>query len=507
MKTAEYLAFDATALAGLVARGEATPAELLDAALAQMARVNPAINAVVVSLEEQARRQLAGPGPLERPPNGPLGGVPMLIKDAVQHYAGTPTSVGSRAFALQPAQQHSAIARRLLGAGALIFGKTNSPELALKGVTDPQLFGRSNNPWNLEHTTGGSSGGSAAAVAAGIVPMAGANDGGGSIRIPAACCGLFGLRPSRGRVSTAPQAGEIWEGASSDLVLCRSVRDAALALDILAGHEPSDPIPALPQPQSFRALVQRAPRSLRIGFSTVSPIGSPVHPEAVKAVEQTAALLASLGHEVSEAAPVYDGRELARCYLMLYFGQVAAAMRDGLAAGASNADFELLTRVLGALGEATSAGAYVRSHQRWNDFSLALAEFHRRHDLFLTPTLAHPPIRHGQGDPPHWQQNLLALLLGSGALGLLARLGWLTGTIDQIARDNLMYVPFTQLANLTGTPAMSVPLHWCADGLPLGVQFIGRLGDEATLLQLAAELEAAQPWFDRVPALATAGLG
>ena len=231
-----------------------------------------------------------------------------------------------------------------------------------------------------------------------------------------------------------------------------------------------------------------------------------MHPEAVAAVEDAARLLASLGHEVVEAAPAHDGRELARCYLMMYFGQVAATVREARAAGAAASDFELLTRVLASLGESSSAGAYVESHRRWNRFALALAEFHQRHDLFLTPTLAHPPIRHGQGDPPAWQQGLLALLLGSGALGLLGRLGWLDATIDQIARDNLEFVPFTQLANLTGTPAMSVPLHWCADGLPLGVQFIGRLGDEAMLLQLAAELEQARPWAQRRPALATQGL-
>lgn len=501
MKPSDYLRHDATGLAELVRHGEVQPVELLDAALAQQQYVNPALNAVVVSLEAQARQRLAGDGPLSTAAGGALAGVPMLIKDAVQHYAGTPTSMGSRALAREPQHEHSAIVRRLLEAGATIFGKTNTPELALKGVTDARLFGRCNNPWNLAHTPGGSSGGSAAAVSAGIVPMAGANDGGGSIRIPAACCGLFGLRPSRGRVSTAPQAGEIWDGASSDLVVCRSVRDAALALDVLAGHEPSDALAAPPSP-GFRALLQRPPRSLRIGFSAVSPIGTPVHPEAVVAVENAARLLASLGHQVEEAAPVYDGRELARCFLMLYTGQIAATLQEARATGAEAHDFELLTRVLGVLGEARSAGAYVRSHRRWNEFSLALAAFHRRYELFLTPTLARPPIRHDEADPPAWQQGVLAALLGTGLLGGLARLGWLDGMVNQIALDNLEDVPFTQLANLTGTPAMSVPLHWCASGLPLGVQFIGRLGDEATLLQLAAELEEAQPWAQRRPALA-----
>jgi len=391
------------------------------------------------------------------------------------------------------------VVRRYLEAGLVIFGKTNLPEFALKGVTDSVLFGRASNPWDFDRTPGGSSGGAAAAIAAGIVPMAAANDGGGSIRIPAACCGLFGLKPSRGRASLGPAAGEVWFGASCEGVISRTVRDSAAALDILSGGEPGDPF-VVAQPETlFMDLTNRDPGVLRIGFSSASPIGTEVHPEAVAAVKDAAALLEGLGHEVEEAAPKIDGAAVARSYMYMYFGQVGSAVAQARTGGAKRADFELLTRLLATLGGALSAEALTIQLLKWNDFARALGQFHRRYDMLLTPTIAHPPIRHGQGDPPPAQQAVLDLLDRTGLLGLAGRLGALSGPIDQIARDALQYVPFTQLANLTGTPAMSVPLRWTSDGLPLGVQFIGRFGDEGRLLQLARQLEQARPWFDRRP--------
>ena len=498
MRHAEYLAHDATALAARVARGEVAPAALLDLALAQLARVQPRINAVVRSLEPQARAQLAGPLA------GPLSGVPLLIKDSVQDYAGVPTGDGSRAMQRFVAREHSAIVRRLLGAGAVIFGKTSLPELGLKAVTDPLAHGRCRNPWDLDRSPGGSSGGSAAAVAAGVLPMATGNDGGGSLRIPAACCGLFALKPSRGRVSVGPGLGELWFGLSQDGVLSRSVRDSALALDILAGAEPGDPFVIAPPPSSFSALCRQPPRRLRIGFCFDSPIGTPVHAEAVSAVRQAAALLQGLGHTLEEARPAIDGSALARSYLHVYFGQVPATIAAACARGAKAGEFEPMTRVLGALGRSVSAPRLSAELAAMNGYARALAGFFTRFDLLLTPTLAGPPVRHGAGEPPPAQVVLLSLLERSGLLGLLGRAGLLDGAVRAIAHDSLAAVPFTQLANVTGTPAMSVPLHWTADGLPLGVQFVAPSGDEATLLQLAGELEQAQPWFDRLPAMAGA---
>ncbi|MFN3581015.1 MAG: amidase [Pseudomonas sp.] len=496
LSSQEFMRHDGTALADMVARGDTSAAELLDTAISQYHRLNPHINAVCQPMFEIARRRVA------EPLSGPLAGVPLLIKDAVQDYAGLPTGSGSKVFSRVPAQRHSHMVKRLLDAGAVIMGKTNTPELALKGVTDPEVFGPSRNPWNTAHTTGGSSGGSAAAVAAGMVPLAGANDGGGSIRIPAACCGLFGLRPSRGRVSVGPGHGEIWEGASSDLVLCRSVRDAALALDVLSGPNPGDPFVIAPPAAPFRELAQREPGRLRIGFSSRSPVDTPVHPEAVRAVEDAVRLLQSLGHEVVEAEPVYDGQALARCYLNMYFGQVAATLDQAREMGARDEEFELLTRTLAAFGRSMTSARYINSQRQWNQFSQALGLFYQQHDLYLTPTIAHPPVRHEQGQLPAGQAKVLNWLLGTGLLPLLARWGALDNMVADMARKNLTYVPFTQLANLTGTPAMSVPLYWTAAGLPLGVQLCGPSGSEALLLQLASQLEQAQPWADKWPAMA-----
>ncbi len=489
----DYVRRDATALAAAVKGGETNAAELLQLALAQHERAQPRTNAVCRLMEREARAQLA------KPANGPLTGVPFLIKDCAQDYAGLPTAYGSKALSGFVAGEHASVVRRYLEAGLVIFGKTNLPELALKGVSDSRAFGRVSNPWNPAHTPGGSSGGAAAAVASGVVPMAAGNDGGGSIRIPAACCGLFGLKPSRGLVSSGPGFGEYWFGASCEGVLSRSVRDTALALDVIAGSEPGDPFLTAEPGVVYANAVAHDPGRLRIGYTTASPIGTEVHAEAKLAVDNAVKLLQGLGHEVEEATPDIDGAALATSFLHIYFGQVAALVADARGKGAKREEFELLTRVLSTLGGAISAGALTAQLLKWNGFARALARFHLCYDLLLTPTLAHPPIRHGQGDPSTAEQTLLDMLDRIGLLGLLTRWGVLDGMIDKIARDSLQYVPFTQLANLTGTPAMSVPLHWTADGLPLGVQFTGRLGDETRLLQLARQLEQVQPWFDRLP--------
>src|SRR5215475_8227884 len=397
MKSSEYLQHDAVGLAELVARGETTAAELLDLALSQSAKAQPKTNAICRTMESEARAQL------KKQLTGPFAGVPFLIKDCAQDYKGLPTTYGSRAMRT-PALEHAHVVRRYLEAGLVIFGKTNLPELALKGVSDSQLFGRANNPWNSDCTPGGSSGGAAAAVASGVVPMAAGNDGGGSIRIPAACCGLFGLRPSRGRISSGPSYGEYWYGASSEGVISRSVRDTAVALDVSSGAEAGDPfVLAIPK-EPYAQLMERAPGRLRIGFTSVSPIGTDVHSEAVAAVNEAAKLLVSLGHDVEDAAPEIDGAALAKAFLYVYFGQVPAMVAQARAAGARYQDFELLTRVLATFGGAVSAGALTEQLLKWNEFARALARFHQRFDMLLTPTLAHPPIRHGQGDPTVAQQ-------------------------------------------------------------------------------------------------------
>lgn len=495
MDFATYRRHDATSLAAEVASGRISAESLLDLALQRLAEVQPQLNPVCRLMETEARAQLArGIG------TGPLAGVPCLIKDVAQDYADVPTSWGSRALAsLPPPRAHAHVVHRLLDAGLVIFGKTNAPELGLKGVTDPLAFGRSSNPWDITRTPGGSSGGSAAAVAADVVPMAAGNDGGGSIRIPAACCGLVGLKPSRGRISVGPNAGEVWFGACSEGVISRSVRDTALALDVLSGPEPGDPV-ALPAPATpFADQMRNPPRRLRIAWCADSPIGEPVHDEARLAVERSVSLLKQLGHIVEPARPDIEGRALATSFLHIYFGQVPATLSRAVTAGASESGFEPLTRLIAALGRATSAERLTTELLRWNDYARALAALHARYDLYLTPTLASPPVLHGTGDPPPLQIAVLNALRASGLLGLLKRAGLLDGVVQQMATDSLRHVPFTQLANLTGTPAISLPLHWTSDGLPLGVQFVAAPGDDGLLLQLAAELEAAQPWFSRLP--------
>jgi len=484
-----YRQRDGLGLAQAVAAGETTAAELLALAQARAAAVNPKINAIVVDMAAQAEAQA------RLPQKGPFAGVPFLIKDLIQDYAGVPTTWGSRAWVGNVPTEHAHMVARWLKAGLVIFGKTNTPELGLKGTTEPLLWGPCRNPWQLEHSPGGSSGGSAAAVAAGIVPMAGANDGGGSIRIPAAMCGLFGFRPGRGRVSVGPAFAEVWEGASADGVVSISVRDAAAMLDVMSGPETGDPYPFSAAPAPYQQQAAQPPRPLRIAYCDRSPLGTPVHADYRAALQRTAVQLVELGHHVEAAEPEIDGQALARAYFHLYFGQVAASVAEAVAGGASEQAFELETRVLAMLGRAISAGEYVAQHRLWNQFSRALGRFYAQYDLYLTPSLAQPPARIGSQEMPRWQQLTVQPLLAANLGGALLK----TGIVDQMANEQLARVPFTQLANLTGTPSMSVPLHQADDGLPIGVLFNGPVGGEATLLQLATQLEAAHPWAQRRP--------
>jgi len=491
----EYADYDATGLARLVARREVSPAELLEAAIARCEALNPRLNAVNIPMPEIARARV------REPLEGPFAGVPFLIKDIAQDYAGVPSTSGSRALRNWVPPVHAEIVRRFLGAGLVIFGKTATPEFALKGITETALWGATRNPWDTGRSPGGSSGGAAAAVAAGIVPMAGASDGGGSIRIPAAYCGLFGLRPSRGRVPPGPLHGEFWDGASSEHVLTRSVRDSARMLDALAGADAGAPFVIAPPYLPYAEEVGRDPGRLRIGFSVRSPLGTPVDAACVQAVRDAARLLEGLGHDVEEAEPEVDGQALAHCFITMYFGQVAASIEEARRlTGAGEADFELDTRALGMFGRALSAGEYVHARKRWNEFARALGRFHQAYDLYLIPSTAMPPSRIGELDMPAAQQAALKVILRLGVGRLL--LG--TGLVRQIVDESLKRVPFTQLSNLTGTPSMSVPLHWAAaepggPELPVGVQFVARFGEEDLLLRLASQLEQARPWNDRRP--------
>lgn len=487
-----YAGYDGVGLAGLVAAGEVSAGELLEAAIARAEQVNPSLGAIIHPLFERARKR-AG-----LPLVGEFAGVPFLVKDLFQDLAGAPATAGCRGLkdAGNTAVEDHEYVRRVEAAGAVIFGKTNTPEFGSKGITEPEAFAPARNPWNTAHTPGGSSGGSAAAVAAGIVPAAGANDGGGSIRIPAACCGLFGLKPSRGRTPTGPPLTELMHGAAVNGVVSRSVRDSAVWLDLLRGAEPGSGFHWQAPASTYLESAQRDPEPLVIGYATRSPIGTDVHPEAVTAVTNAAELLVSLGHEVEPAEPELDGAGVGRDFLSMWFAQLAAAVAEiKQRTGCKDSGFELDTRAMAALGHALRADEYVACHNRWQDYALAMARFHTRYDLYLTPTLAFPPARIGEIATPGWQRAALRPLLALRGGRLLLK----SGMVEKMAQENLRWVPYTQLANLTGAPAMSVPLHWTGDNLPLGVQFAAPVGAESRLFELAGQLERAQPWFGRTP--------
>lgn len=488
----DYDRYDALGLAGLVRGGEVTPAELLEEAIARAEEANPSLNAIVTPMYEIGRRIAASPPP------GPFSGVPFLLKDLLQPMAGARMTAGSAALRSYVPPVDSHVVSRFRAAGLVPFGKTNVPEFGLVATTEPRAYGATHNPWSLERSPGGSSGGSGAAVAAGIVPMAGANDGGGSIRIPAAWCGLFGLKPSRGRVGAGPLNSEVWGGAVADLVLSRSVRDSAAALDAIIGLAPGDPYPFAPPERPYVEELGRAPGRLRIAFNTRSPIGREVDPECARAVEDAAALLEELGCDVEEAAPAIDGLAVARAYLALYFGEVAAEMRwleSVVGKSIAHAGVEETTRLVGLIGESIPAAEHVASRRRWNDFARAMGEFHAIYDLYLTPTTAALPVPLGSLGQSSVERMALRAVNLVRAGGLVKA----SGIAERIALENMAPVPFTQLANLTGQPAMSVPLHWTVDGLPCGVHFIAPIGGEALLFRLAARLEEARPWFDRRP--------
>jgi len=489
----EYDKYDATGLAKLVREKKVSPAELCEEAIARIESVNPKLNAVVTPMYDIGRKTAAG-----QLPDGPFTGVPFLLKDLLAAYAGVPLTSGCRAFKNYIPDYDSELVTRYKKAGVVVLGKTNTPEFGLMGITEPELFGKTRNPWNTDHTPGGSSGGTAAAVASGMVPMASGGDGGGSIRIPSSFCSLFGLKPSRGRNPTGPVYGELWQGAAVEHVLARSVRDSAAMLDATLGADPGAPYIIPPPEKPYTEEIESEPGELKIAFNTQSPLGTEVHPECVAAVEKTAKLLEELGHKVENASPKIDGKGLADSYFTLYFGEIAADIdgaKELTGKKARRKDFELTTWFFGELGHKYTACDFVKAIRKWNDAAREMGRFHLKYDLYLTPTVADPPARVGELLPKSYEKAAMKIM-SRMKLGNVAKT---TGVISQIALGILAKTPFTQIANYTGQPAMNVPLHWHENGLPCGVQFIAPFGDEATLFRLAAQLEKERPWFDKRP--------
>ncbi len=427
---------------------------MCEEAITRIDRINPKINAVIYRMDNLARAAAKGPIP-----TGSFSGVPFLCKDLVSAIAGVPMNKGSKSCRNYVPTQDSEMARRHKAAGLIVLGKTNTPEFGLMGITEPDLHGPTRNPWNIDHTPGGSSGGSAAAVAAGFVPIASGGDGGGSIRIPSSCCALFGLKVTRGRNPLGPEAGEIWQGAEVEGALTRSVRDCAAILDATNGADPGAPYIL---PKSVRPYLTDAgkdPGPLKIAFTVESPFKTKIHPECIEAVRNAAKLLSSLGHIVEEAQPDIDGESLGKSYIMMYFGEVAAdieELKSVVGRPLNHHDTEEATWALNLLGKTFSAGDFVLAMRQWNTFSRQMAKFHETYDLYLTPTIATLPLRIGELQQKPVEQLFLKII-NSMNMGKLLKA---TGIADIMATKGLSKMPFTQLANLTGQPAMSVPLHW-----------------------------------------------
>ncbi|MCB1741671.1 MAG: amidase [Gammaproteobacteria bacterium] len=471
MQFDEYRQFDAMGLAALVRNRQVHPVELLDAAITRIEALDGRINAVVLRMYEQARVAIAA-----GLPDGPFTGVPFMIKDLVALCAGVPTTNGSRIFADFVADHDSELVARYRSAGLVIMAKTNTPELGIAATTEPALHGPTRNPWDLGCSPGGSSGGAAAAVAAGYLPMAHATDGGGSIRIPASNCGLFGLKPSRGRMPMGPDLGEGLAGMATGHCVSVSVRDSVHLLDATAGPAIGDPYaaPALARP--LAAELKVPPGQLRIAFCATDFEGGAIHADARAAVEQTAELLVSLGHQVEEARPDLSGLSLLQAWRIIPAVNLALTVQArarALGREPVEGDVEPVTWAWMQEGKRLGASDYMQTVQLMHQIGRRMGAFFTRYDLLMSPTLGQPSLRLGEMD--------------MSSTDVDAYVRFVFGKV----------APFTPLFNQTGGAAMSVPLASSSDGLPVGIQFGGPLGCEPVLVRLAAQLEQARPWRDR----------
>jgi Asp-tRNA(Asn)/Glu-tRNA(Gln) amidotransferase A subunit family amidase len=467
----EYESYDGLGLAELIRRKAVTPDEVLDAAIALLAARNPTLNAVVMDLHDHARQAIAA-----GLPDGPFTGVPFLLKDLGSALAGAKTTRGSKFFARLPAQSEDSVhVTRLKQAGLVIYGKTNTCEFGLSLTCEPQLYGPSRNPWDTTRTPSGSSGGAAAAVAGRMLPMADASDGFGSIRAPAAACGLVGLRPTRARNTMAPALGEGMGGLSIEHAVTLSVRDCAALLDATSGPGPGDPYVAPPPARPFLAEVGADPGRLRIAVTTTPPNGAPVAVDYLRVLRETADLCTELGHEVHDADPAIE-----RDLVIATFRTLSAVnVLNALQSHPENRDptpdeVETVIYATMQLAKTIDAASYMRATQAAHRLGRQMAAFHDDYDVLLTPALGTLP----------------------------PKLGWIDmmmDDLDEYWERVFRFSPFTVWFNLTGQPAMMIPLGQTESGFPIAVQAVARYGDEATLFRLAAQLETARPWIGRKP--------
>jgi amidase len=479
LTAAEVLELDGLAQAELVREGSVSAVELVDAAIGRIEALNPVLNCVVIERFAQARadaeRVDAGQGW-----GGPFAGVPALLKDCGQEIAGVVQIDGSRAYVSEPATHDSGFAARYRRAGMMLLGKTSSPEFGNHSTTEPVVHGPCRNPWATRLTAGGSSGGAAAAVASRMVAVGGASDGGGSIRIPASCCGVYGLKPSRGRISPAPRAGETLFGLATVHAITHSVRDSAALLDISSGPVAGDTHWLARPARPFCDEVGSDPGRLRIGVSTSHPTGADVHSDCVAATAHTAGLLAALGHVVEDAAPRFDISAMDTSMLDVWAaGNVV--WHDALAAALGRAlapeELEPTTWELVEHGGRLTAADLARALDHLEAAAWQIAAFFEKYDLWLTPTLAQPPLPLGE----------LNRSVGSAA-------GWWN--------DDLAFNPWNPIANICGSPAASLPLYWNPAGVPIGTMLTAPFADEARLIGVSAQLEQADPWAARIPEIA-----
>ena len=492
----EYANYDALGLAELIKSRQISAAEVLEEAIRRRDAVNPQINAVVYNMDAIARAQVN-----QALPDAPFAGVPFLLKDFCAAYAGVPLTNGSRAFKNYVPDYDCELVKRLKASGVITFGKTNTPEFAIVGATEPALHGITRNPWNPERTAGGSSGGSGAAVAAGIVPMASGGDGGGSLRIPAACGGLVGFKASRGRVPHGPMHGDPWYGQVQDGVISRSVRDSAAMLDAIRGADLGAPYAEPALPGSLLDACQKAPGKLRIAFSE-RPLmrEGALHPEALKGLQRTVTLLQELGHELVEAHPPLHYEHLVEGYLLRIAASVGGeiiATENLLGRKLHYEDLEPETWMLAQLGRSYSAARFDIAHRRLYTESRRFEAFIQEYDVFLTPTLSGPPVEHGYFKS-RGLENWLAPIASRLPLGPLAAN---KSTLQRLADQAFDWVCATMAFNITGNPSVSLPLHWSDDRLPVGMMFTAPFGRDDQLFTLAGQLEQAQPWWHQRPPL------
>lgn len=481
----EYCDYDGLGLASLVKDGQVSQAEVLQAATSMLERWNPAINAVVHQQQ-----------PENEPQSGLFKGVPFLLKDLLGEQAGEPSTASCVPMKDWVAPANSELVNRFLASGLRVIGRTNTPQLGIYGVTESEFRGPCLNPWNIEHTPGGSSGGSAAAVAARIVPIAHAGDGGGSIRIPASHCGLVGLKPTRARLPAGPFRGERWGGFVSEGVVSRSVRDTAAVLDCVSGSDLGAPYHCLPKRESYLQQLEASTGKLRIAFTDIALFGDETHQDNRSALQHTVKLLEELGHDVVCECPEFDKEALVVAYYIVVGAGVALGVRqmeEKLGRKLRESELELSSWAMATIGEAVSAGEYTKHLDFIHKQTRRVASFFERVDVLVTPTAARPPVRIGAFALSSADRFQIRVLRKLKLRSLIDK------ALDSLATKAICATPNTMLFNQTGQPAVTVPLYWNCDNLPIGTQLVAATGQELRLLQLARQLEQLHPWSDRRP--------